>query len=103
MKKYPDNNCLGWRVTGEDGSAGPYHWLSYKQVAAKVELIGSALTKVGLEPKGRVGIFSSNCPEWMQTMQVRSLSRCTLCMWWCSSDTSAPGSKKPLTDVATCD
>ena len=41
------------------------------QVAAKVADIASAFKVVGLKPKGRVGIFGGNCPEWMISMQVR--------------------------------
>ncbi len=70
MRKYPDNECLGWRVAGADGQPGPYKWLTYAQTAAKVENIAGGLAHVGLQPKGRVGVFGTNSPEWMTTMQV---------------------------------
>jgi long-chain acyl-CoA synthetase len=70
--KYPDNKCLGKRATGVDGEAGPYEWDTYKQVADKVAACGSAFSAVGIEAKGRVGVFGANSPEWMIAMQVTS-------------------------------
>lgn len=70
VRKYPENECLGWRVAGADGQPGPYKWLTYAQTAAKVENIAGGLAHVGLQPKGRVGVFGTNSPEWMTTMQV---------------------------------
>jgi long-chain acyl-CoA synthetase len=70
VKKYPNNECLGWRPTDKDGNAGPFKWLTYAQTAAKVEDIASGLAHVGLKPQGRVGVFGANSPEWMTTMQA---------------------------------
>lgn len=70
VRTYPTNDCLGWRPTGADGKAGPFTWMSYAETGAKVDAIASALTHVGLQPKGRVGIFGANSPEWMIAMQV---------------------------------
>ena len=76
MKKFPKNECLGWRPVDKDGKAGPFKWITYEQTAAKVAQIASGLVKVGLQPKGRVGIFGANSPEWMTTMQVGGACKC---------------------------
>ena len=45
-------------------------WAPACQVAAKVADFSSAFKVVGLVPKGRVGVFGGNSPEWMIAMQV---------------------------------
>jgi hypothetical protein len=30
VKKYPNNNCYGWRVV-DGATAGPYQWMTYKE------------------------------------------------------------------------
>eukprot|EP00953_Heterococcus_sp_UTEX-ZZ885_P040386 20643-Heterococcus_DN1.PRE.3 len=30
VKKYPNNNCYGWRVI-DGATAGPYQWMTYKE------------------------------------------------------------------------
>ena len=40
------------------------------QVGAKVADFASGLKAVGLQTKGRVGVFGGNCPEWMIAMQA---------------------------------
>lgn len=64
VEKFPDNKCLGRREG--DG----YSWLTYKATAELAAAVGSALTKVGLAPHGRVGVYGANSPEWMVAMQV---------------------------------
>lgn len=39
-------------------------------MADKVERVASAMAHVGVAPHGRAGIYSVNCPEWMEVMQV---------------------------------
>ena len=56
-----------------DGKAGPYEWLTYRQVGALVEKVASGLASTGLQPKDKVAVYGSNAPEWMVAMQVRSL------------------------------
>ena len=40
------------------------------QVSVKVSSFASGLQAVGLQAKGRVGVFGGNCPEWMIAMQA---------------------------------
>ncbi|XP_026803480.3 long-chain-fatty-acid--CoA ligase 1a isoform X2 [Pangasianodon hypophthalmus] len=53
--------CLGSRKPKQ-----PYEWLSYKEVADRAEMIGSALLHRGHSKAGDkyIGIFSQNRPEW---------------------------------------
>ncbi|XP_056626580.1 long-chain-fatty-acid--CoA ligase 1a isoform X4 [Triplophysa dalaica] len=53
--------CLGSRKSNH-----PYKWLSYKEVADRAELIGSALLHRGHSKSGDkyIGIFAQNRPEW---------------------------------------
>ncbi|XP_053474900.1 long-chain-fatty-acid--CoA ligase 1a isoform X1 [Ictalurus furcatus] len=53
--------CLGSRKPKQ-----PYEWLSYKEVADRAEMIGSALLHRGHSKEGDkyIGIFSQNRPEW---------------------------------------
>ncbi|KAF6993580.1 hypothetical protein CFC21_010454 [Triticum aestivum] len=67
--KYPDNRMLGWRPF-KDGVPGPYLWKSYKEVYEEVLQIGSALQQLGVQPGSRVGIYGSNCPQWVVAMQA---------------------------------
>jgi long-subunit acyl-CoA synthetase (AMP-forming) len=53
-----------------DGKAGPYEWLTYRQVAGLVENVASALVSIGLAPRDKVAVYGSNSPEWMVAMQV---------------------------------
>lgn len=51
-----------------NGQAGPYAWLAYNEVYAKVEAIASGLTKfAGLQRGSMVGIISKNRLEWCLT------------------------------------
>ena len=72
VQKYGDRECLGWRSM-HDGKPGPYEWSTYKQTQEQVAKIGSALVAVGLKEHSRCGVFSTNCPEWMTVMQVRTV------------------------------
>lgn len=53
--------CLGSRKPKK-----PYEWLSYREVAYRAEMIGSALLHRGHSQAGDkyIGIFSQNRPEW---------------------------------------
>ncbi len=53
-----------------DGKAGPFEWLTYRQVAGLVEKVASALVSIGLAPRDKVAVYGSNSPEWMMAMQV---------------------------------
>ncbi|KAL5202503.1 hypothetical protein ABZP36_013455 [Zizania latifolia] len=67
--KYPDNRMLGWRPV-KDGVIGPYLWKSYKEVYDEVLQVGSALQQLGVKPGSRIGIYGSNCPQWIVAMQA---------------------------------
>jgi len=67
--KYPNNRMLGWRPL-KDGVPGPYLWKSYKEVYDEVLQVGSALQQLGVQPGSRVGIYGSNCPQWIVAMQA---------------------------------
>ncbi|XP_062180339.1 long chain acyl-CoA synthetase 1-like [Phragmites australis] len=67
--KYPNNRMLGWRPL-KDGVPGPYLWKSYKEVYEEVLQVGSALQQLGVQPGYRVGIYGTNCPQWIVAMQA---------------------------------
>uniref|UniRef100_A0A0E0PH47 AMP-dependent synthetase/ligase domain-containing protein n=1 Tax=Oryza rufipogon TaxID=4529 RepID=A0A0E0PH47_ORYRU len=69
--KYPDNRMLGWRPV-KDGVIGPYIWKSYREVYEEVLQVGSALQQLGVKPGSRIGIYGSNCPQWIVAMQVKA-------------------------------
>ncbi|XP_062230632.1 long chain acyl-CoA synthetase 1-like [Phragmites australis] len=68
-RKYPDNRMLGWRPF-KNGMPGPYLWKSYKEVYEEVLQVGSALQQLGVQPGSRVGIYGTNCPQWIVAMQA---------------------------------
>jgi long-chain acyl-CoA synthetase len=48
--------------------SGPYQWTSFADFRKNVLALGSSLvSKVGLRPKDRLGIFANTCPEWFLT------------------------------------
>ncbi|XP_077233193.1 putative CoA ligase CCL6 isoform X2 [Tasmannia lanceolata] len=67
--KNPKNRMLGHREM-VDGKVGKYVWLTYQEVYDKAIKIGSAIRGCGVNPGGRCGIFASNCPEWIITMEA---------------------------------
>ncbi|XP_010270843.1 PREDICTED: long chain acyl-CoA synthetase 1-like isoform X1 [Nelumbo nucifera] len=69
VEKYPGNNMLGWREF-KNGKLGPYVWKTYKEVYEEVFNIGSALRTSGAEPGSRIGIYGSNCPQWIVAMEA---------------------------------
>ncbi|KAM7521389.1 hypothetical protein LguiA_011291 [Lonicera macranthoides] len=71
VEKYPGNKMLGWREL-IDGKFGPYVWKTYKEVYEEVLLIGAALRACGIQPGSRVGIYGSNCPQWIVAMEACS-------------------------------
>ncbi|KAK7259176.1 hypothetical protein RIF29_24776 [Crotalaria pallida] len=68
-KKKPQNGMLGWRKF-VDGRIGPYVWKTYKEVFDEVLHIGSALRASDAEPGSRIGVYGSNCPQWIVTMEA---------------------------------
>ncbi|KAL5561047.1 hypothetical protein UlMin_030794 [Ulmus minor] len=69
VQKYPRNRMLGWRKS-VDGKLGPYVWKTYNEVYEEVVQVGSALRASGAEPGARIGVYGSNCPEWIVTMEA---------------------------------
>jgi hypothetical protein len=65
------NRCLGWRPVGDDGSAGPYQFITYKETQDKARQLAAALSKAGFKPKDKLGIYSVNKVEWM--LAIRAL------------------------------
>lgn len=69
ISKYGNEPALGHRPI-VDGTAQPYEWITYNEVQEKVKALGSAILGAGVNPKGKVGIFSSNTMSWMLSMQA---------------------------------
>ncbi|XP_058483717.1 long-chain-fatty-acid--CoA ligase 6 isoform X1 [Solea solea] len=57
-----DGPCLGSRLPNQ-----PYKWISYKEVTARAEHLGSGLLHQGCEPNDSqfIGVFAQNRPEWI--------------------------------------
>ncbi len=64
VKKYSSSTFLGWRPRAADGTVGPYHYLTYGEVNARVKSLAAGLATLGLPPKAKVGLYSINRPEW---------------------------------------
>ncbi|KAG9145784.1 hypothetical protein Leryth_011222 [Lithospermum erythrorhizon] len=71
VEKYPENKMLGCREF-TDGRWGAYNWKTYKQVYDEVLSTGSAIRAHGIEPGSRVGVYGSNCPQWIVAMEACS-------------------------------
>ncbi|XP_047311914.1 long chain acyl-CoA synthetase 1-like [Impatiens glandulifera] len=71
VEKNPANKMLGWREFS-GGKFGGYVWKTYKEVYDEVLAVGSALRSLGAEPGCRVGIYGSNCPQWIVAMETCS-------------------------------
>lgn len=69
VKRNPKNNMLGRREI-IDGKAGSYTWLNYEEVYDTTIRIGSAMRSRGVNPGDRCGIYGSNCPEWIMSMEA---------------------------------
>ncbi|KAJ1663783.1 medium-chain fatty acid-CoA ligase faa2 [Coemansia sp. RSA 1813] len=59
-----DAPCFGYRPIGTDGGVEGYRWFSFKQVKETASAIGSGLSKLGINTKDCIGIFSPNRIEW---------------------------------------
>ncbi|XP_042355493.1 long-chain-fatty-acid--CoA ligase 6 [Plectropomus leopardus] len=57
-----DGPCLGSRLPNQ-----PYKWISYKEVTARAEHLGSGLLHQGCQPNPDqfIGVFAQNRPEWI--------------------------------------
>merc|ERR1711959_387125 len=70
VRLYPDNPCLGSRLTNEDGTPTDYKWMSYKEVSEKTTLLASGLLADAILPQDKIGVFGANSPEWFLAMQA---------------------------------
>jgi long-chain acyl-CoA synthetase len=63
---FSDRPCFGVRqVSPTTGSIGDFAFQTYKQVATRVNHVGSALKALGIEKRARIGLYSINRPEWV--------------------------------------
>lgn len=69
VEKFPNNKMLGWREL-VNGKWGPYVWKTYKNVYQEVLHVAYALRASGLQPGCKVGIYGSNCPQWIVAMEA---------------------------------
>ena len=60
VKKWPDNRLFGTK----NPASGQYEWVTYKQVADRVDNLRGALKKLGLSKGESVGVILNNCTEW---------------------------------------
>ena len=70
VSKYGSNKCLGTRVVNQDGTRGPYGFITYKTVIDKATVIGSAVKHLGIERGAKIGICSVNRTEWVVCEQA---------------------------------
>ncbi|KAI8026910.1 Long chain acyl-CoA synthetase 2 [Camellia lanceoleosa] len=67
-KRNPKNPMLGRRQI-VDSMGGPYVWITYDEAYDVAHRVGSALRR-HLNPGDRCGIYGSNCPEWIISMEA---------------------------------
>jgi len=60
VAKYPNNRLFGTK----NPVSGQYEWITYRQVADRVDNLRSALKKLGLSQGEKVGVILNNCSEW---------------------------------------
>ena len=58
--KYPNNRLFGTK----NPASGQYEWVTFKQVADRVNNLRGALAKLGLSKGETVGVILNNCTEW---------------------------------------
>ncbi|TXG64467.1 hypothetical protein EZV62_011461 [Acer yangbiense] len=67
--RIPSKPVLGRRKVS-DGKAGPYIWITYQEAYDAAIRLGSAIRTLGVNPGGHCGIYGSNCPEWILSMEA---------------------------------
>ncbi len=60
VAKWPDNRLFGTK----NPASGQYEWVTYKQVADRIDNLRGALKKIGLAKGEKVGVILNNCTEW---------------------------------------
>lgn len=78
VERFGDRKCLGWRPIDAQGAAGPYEFLTYKEVHAKAQDLASALSQSGVSKDGKLGILSANCVEWMLAIRAVDVVSATI-------------------------
>ena len=58
--KYANNLLIG-----EKDSAGVYQWVTYSQIAARVNNLRAGLSAIGVKAGDTVGIIANNRKEWL--------------------------------------
>ena len=58
--KWPNNRLFGTK----NPATGQYEWVTYKQVADRIDNLRGALKKIGLVKGEKVGVILNNCTEW---------------------------------------
>ena len=57
VKRYPNNRLFGTK----NQASGQYEWVTFKQVADRVDNLRGALKKLGLSKGEKVGVILHNC------------------------------------------
>ncbi|KAK7344362.1 hypothetical protein VNO77_13882 [Canavalia gladiata] len=99
VKNYPDNRMLGWRKV-VDEKIGAYVWKTYKEVYDEILQIASALRASGAETGSKIGIYGSNCPQWIVSMEACSAQSFVCVPLY---DTLGPGAVDFIIDHAEID
>ncbi|KAH1259812.1 Long chain acyl-CoA synthetase 1 [Glycine max] len=99
VKNHPNNRMLGKRKI-VDEKIGPYVWKTYKEVYDEVLHMSSALRASGAEPGTKIGIYGSNCPEWIVAMEACSAQSFVCVPLY---DTLGPGAVNFIIDHAEVD
>nr|XP_043618685.1 long chain acyl-CoA synthetase 1-like [Erigeron canadensis] len=66
---------LGWRELVNE-KWGTYIWKTYKAVYEEVLHVAYAIGASGLQPGCKVGIYGSNCPQWIVAMEACNAQSC---------------------------
>ncbi len=98
--RFANEPCLGTRTVGPDGlPAGyvllcaracccsaaaqcrtgalrSYEWMSYGAAASERAAIGAGLSRHGVRPGDKVGLYSINCAEWLLTEAALTRQGC---------------------------
>ena len=60
VEKYANNRLFGTK----NPASGQYEWVTFKEVADRVNNLRGALKKLGLSKGEKVGVILNNCTEW---------------------------------------
>lgn len=69
VERNPKNHMLGRRQISES-EVDPYIWITYQEAYDTVLKLGSAIRSRGVLPGDKCGIYGSNCPEWILSMEA---------------------------------